>query len=133
MELWLDPSVPGIWGGISAEGKPAWERLGWSEVRGQGATVGFSVALLVHHSTSPEAGNQPAFLGACSAPSIVYWLPRGPVKDGFCLQPAKEKGQLRCERFCQSPPLAEQKWGQLCLGFAENSREDTRELKTLAP
>ena len=55
------------------------------------------------------------------------------MKDGFCLQPAKEKGQLRCERSCQSPPLAEQKWGQLCLGFAENSREDTRELKTLAP
>lgn len=23
------------------KGKPAWERLGWSEVRGQGATVGF--------------------------------------------------------------------------------------------
>lgn len=49
------------------------------------------------------------------------------------LQPAKEEGQLRCKRSGQSLPLAERNWGQLCLGFAENSRENTRELKILAP
>lgn len=54
------------------------------------------------------------------------------MQDEFLPSTCQEKGQLGCKRSCKSPPLAERKWGQLCLGFVETSRKNTK-LKILAP
>lgn len=113
-------------------GKPAWKLLEWAGVRRAGLWEPLWAAL-AHHSTSPRAWG-PAHLVNCLLYTqrnvLVAQRPHERV-DSACNLP-RRKGSW-CKRSCKSPPLAVWKWGQLCLGFAENSRENMRELKILAP
>lgn len=126
--------VPGGWGRGSAIRETGLDAPGVGrreEGRSLGAPVGFRA--LARHPTVPR-GRGPAHLPNCLLCTqhnlLVARRPHERVAPARDLP--RSKGSWR-KRSCTSPPLAERKWGQLCLGLAENSRENTRELKILVP
>lgn len=127
--------MPGGWGRVSAVRETSLEATGMGrreDSRSPGAPIGFREPALDHSPTFPRDW-EPAHLINCPLCTqhnlLVSQRPHKKV-DSACNLP-RRKGSW-CKRSCKPPPLAAWKWGQLCLGFAEN-RENMRELKILAP
>lgn len=87
-----------------------------------GAVAGFCVVVLSLIPCSSGAGNQPPLLSACSAPSRTYHPLGGPVQDG--LLPVTDQGSWDLRDPARL--LWQRGKGSACLGFAENSRENTK-------